>query len=74
MPHRVVFNVPNRNLGKEDILFDVYDDEGKVGALRISKGGVDWRPAWSKLAYRARWGAFNKLMTEHVVGHRTTGG
>lgn len=72
MPHRVVFNVPNRNLGKEDILFDVYDADGKVGSLRISKGGVDWRPAWSKLAYRARWELFSRVMTEHVRGRRTT--
>jgi hypothetical protein len=68
MAHEVVFRVPNRSLGKEDIIFDIFDEEGKLGSLRVSKGGVDWRPAHGKLAYRARWLAFSKVMTENVLG------
>lgn len=68
MAHNVVFNVPNRRLGKEDIRFDVHDDDGKVGTLLVSKGGVDWRPARGKLAYRVRWERFGEIMTREIRG------
>jgi hypothetical protein len=70
MAHDVIFNVPNRKLGKEDIRFDVHDDEGKVGTLLVSKGGVDWRPAHGKLAYRVRWERFGEIMTREIKGQR----
>ena len=69
MAHKVIFNVPNRELGKEDIRFDVFDEEdGKIGSLLVSKGGIDWRPAHGKKAYRARWVRFGEILTENVTG------
>ena len=69
MAHKVTFNVPNRLLGKEDILFEIFDeDEGiKLGTLRVSKGGVDWRPRHGKVIYRARWGRFDDVMRRHIT-------
>lgn len=68
MAHQVVFNVPNRVLGKEDIRFDVHDENGKVGTLLVSKGGVEWRPAYGKLVRRARWKRFDDIMVSNVTG------
>jgi hypothetical protein len=49
-----------RDLGKVDVVFEVYIDDTKRGELHLSKGGVDWWPrnsktnrrtkSWSKLA------------------------
>jgi len=48
MAHKVDFTVPERSLGNSDIEFSVYTEEGKLGTLRISKGGIDWYPKWKQ--------------------------
>lgn len=62
MAHNVTFRVPNRKLGREDIRFDVYDEERKIGTLLVSKGAIAWRPGHAKKLYTARWETFDNLM------------
>jgi hypothetical protein len=40
---------PKREVGNSDVVFEIFtDDGGKLGELRISRGGVVWWPRDAK--------------------------
>ena len=41
MAHKVTFDLPRRELGREDIVFVVHKDDKRFGTLLISKGAVE---------------------------------
>ena len=49
--HNVFVDLPRRELGKVDVIFEIFQDEGKFGEIRISKGGLDYYPANAKKTY-----------------------
>lgn len=42
--HTVKFTLPERELGKADISFEVRKDKEKFGELKISNGSAVWFP------------------------------
>lgn len=62
--HTVDFAVPSRPLGNNDIVFEVRGNGLKVGELKVSKGGILWRPAGQRSSHVMRWGKFDRLMRE----------
>jgi hypothetical protein len=42
--HNVKFVIPERDLGKADIQFNVKKSNLKFGTLKISKGSIVWIP------------------------------
>jgi hypothetical protein len=66
--HQVTFNVPERPVGKSDIVFTVYENGEKHGELRISKGALDWIPGgtWSSKPFRLTWRRLDALAREHA--------
>jgi hypothetical protein len=45
MAHEIEMHQTVRLVGKTDMVYVISNDsEGKIGELRISKGGVDWWP------------------------------
>lgn len=65
MAHEVKFNVPDRVLGKADIEFKVYNDDGKLGTLRVSKGAVVWYPLSGKKGRKISWYRLGELFKEY---------
>jgi hypothetical protein len=61
MAHQVAFSVPERQLGKRDIVFRVSKDDALFGTLRVSKGGVDWFPLKKQLGYGFDWSRIDRL-------------
>ena len=55
--HEIEMNQTTRIVGKTDVVFVVSSDvEGKLGELRLSRGGVDWWPRNSKHRfYQCSW-------------------
>jgi hypothetical protein len=67
--HWVSFQVPWRNLGKEDVVFKVeIEDEELLGTLKVSKGAVVWWPGKAKLGYKMTWERFDQAMREGLRG------
>ena len=64
MAHTVTFDLPRRVLGKQDVVFEVFEDGELLGKLKVSKGAVVWNPAWGKRGYRVSWTTFDSLMKE----------
>ena len=60
--HDVRFTIPERKLGKSDIEFAVFEDDERLGILKVSKGAVVWRSANKKRGYVIGWGAFGRMM------------
>ena len=52
----------------KDIEVVVYEDDEKLGTLRISKGSLDWTPRSGKDARHMRWREFDNLMTKRRSG------
>ncbi len=47
--HVVTVRHPKREVGNTDVVFEVFtDDGGKLGELRISRGGAVWWPKGAK--------------------------
>jgi hypothetical protein len=61
MAHQVAFSVPERQLGKRDIVFRVSKNDALFGTLRVSKGGVDWFPLKKQLGYGFDWSRIDRL-------------
>lgn len=68
MAHKVTFNLPKRELGREDIVFVVEKNERRFGTLLISKGAVEWRPTNKQYRRKISWDKFDQLMRE--IGNR----
>ncbi len=62
--HNVEFTVPERPLGKADIIFTVKRDGEAFGRLKISNGSVVWVPKNAKRGRRLAWGRFDTLMED----------
>jgi hypothetical protein len=69
MAHKVIFNLPRRELGREDIEFIITltgkDGDGKrFGTLLVSKGAIEWRPTNKVYRRKLNWTRFDQLMRE----------
>ncbi len=64
MAHKVTFAVPERPLAKVDIEFNIRRNETMFGTLKISQGGVVWRPSPASYGYFFSWHKFNQIAQE----------
>ena len=64
MAHKVIFNVPRRELGREDVEFVVERDGRRFGTLLVSKGGIEWRPTNKVYRRNLKWDRFDQLMRD----------
>ena len=69
MAHKVIFNLPRRELGREDIEFvvmriDESGEEKRFGTLLVSKGAVEWRPTNKVYRRKLNWTRFDQAMRE----------
>ena len=62
--HNVYVNLPWRELGKADAIFDVYTDGKKAGTVTISKGAIEWSPANAKKPYKLGWKRFDRAIKQ----------
>ena len=62
MAHKVIFNLPRRELGREDIEFIVEQDGKRFGTLLVSKGAVEWRPTNKVYRRKLNWTRFDQAM------------
>lgn len=60
--HKVAFNLPDRPLGKADIIFNIRKGPNKFGTLRISKGALLWLPSYNKKGWKMSWSKFDEIM------------
>lgn len=67
--HKVKFTLPERELGKADIIFEVKKDGEKLGELRVSHGSAVWFPRSGKQGYKIGWKKLDELFTSY--GNKT---
>jgi hypothetical protein len=63
--HNVFVSLPKRELGKTDVIFEVFSDLEKFGTITISKGALEWWPSNAKKPYRMDWTRFDRAIREH---------
>ncbi len=66
MAHTVYFKTPWRELGNTDFLVEIYDDEEKIGDLRISKGTLDYREGKGKKFVKVPWGQVSAMFGKYA--------
>ena len=67
MPQHTVklTQTPEYELGGADMRFAIESDEnGKLGTLLVSKGGIEWRP-YRKQKRHLDWERFDRIIREH---------
>jgi len=69
--HDVRFQVPWRGLGKEDVVFQVVENDELLGTLKVSKGAVVWWPGKAKLGYKMTWDRFDLAMRQGYRGRHS---
>lgn len=62
--HDIKFSIPEKDLGNVDISFSIKEDGKQLGALAISKGGIDWYPKNAKTPKRISWSKLAELLNE----------
>ncbi len=61
--HKLSFELPEHEIGKQDAIFHVYQDGEKFGTLKISKGALEWFPRSHKNPYKLSWKRFDNVIT-----------
>jgi hypothetical protein len=64
MAHKVIFHLPKRELGREDIEFVIERDGRRFGTLLVSKGAIEWRPTNKVYRRKLKWDRFDQLMRD----------
>jgi hypothetical protein len=64
MVRDVTFNVPDRPLGHNDVIFTVRQSGRILGTLKVSKGALVWRPGRGKQSYKLAWSQFDTVVKE----------
>ena len=65
MAHEVKLKLNTNVVGYKDVEISVRGSSGKLGTLLISKGNIEWRPAWKSVKkYRFTWAQFASRMEE----------
>ena len=63
--HNVKFTLPERELGKVDARFSIYEDGKKLGEITISKGGLEYFPSSTPKPVIMNWSRFDRVMREY---------
>ncbi len=66
MSHTVTMKLPPRELKRADAVFEVTDDDGKLGTLHVSNGSVVWFPRNTSYGFKMGWQKFNQIMSENA--------
>jgi hypothetical protein len=61
---KINVNMPAFELGNRDVVFEVHNDEGKTGALKVSRGTVEWVPRDHTYGFHLNWPDLASLMQE----------
>jgi len=60
--HNVYIDLPKRELGNVDAVFEIIQDDAKLGSIEISKGGMDYYPANAKKPIKINWTQFDEMV------------
>jgi hypothetical protein len=64
--HQINLKIPKAiEVVNRDIEVVVYEDDRKLGRLRISRGTIDWTPASGKNARHMSWTTFARMMEKN---------
>ncbi len=64
--HDVSFNIPQRDLGKADVEFQVKMDGTVLGTLTVSNGSIVWFPKGTLYGCKMGWARFDQLMQKEA--------
>lgn len=65
MGYTVKFQLPELQLGRADITFNVTDDGKKLGTLEVSKGGLVWYDKNCTYGHKVVWKEFAELVQNY---------
>ena len=67
--HQINLKIPKAiEVVNRDIEVVVYQDDRRLGRLRISRGSIDWTPASGKRAKHMSWESFAQMMEQRPAG------
>jgi hypothetical protein len=64
MAYQTSIALPSLTVLHKDIVVTVQDGSGRVGRLKISKGGAVWVPSNGQKGYLLRWNKIDALFQE----------
>ena len=64
--HDVLFDIPQRRLGKTDVNFYIEIDGETFGQLSVSNGAIVWFPKGSRKGRKMSWKRFDEMMQENT--------
>ena len=71
--HRVtITNIPRMLVGANDIVFEIKENEIKLGDLKVSQGNLFWLPSGHNIGRVLKWSHFARLAEEHGERRRYT--
>jgi hypothetical protein len=57
--------MPERELGRADVVFAVKKDEAPFGRLKVSNGSIVWVPGGATYGYKLTWSGFDEIARKH---------
>jgi hypothetical protein len=69
--HKIMVSQPSREVVNVDYEFEITRDNLKLGTLKISKGGIDWKPMNKQYQQPMDWKVFADLLNAVYVDKAT---
>ena len=64
--HQVtITKIPRMIVGAEDIVFEVRENNVKLGDLQVSQGNLSWLPSTHTVGHELQWSQFAELAEEY---------
>ena len=67
-----ITRIPRMLVGGNDFVFEVKENEAKLGDLRVSQGNLFWLPAGHNIGRVLEWTQFAQLAGKHGKRRRYT--
>lgn len=63
--HEINMTIPSKLVLNKDAEFEVFSDGRRLGALKISKGTLEWLPSNHQYGYHLSWENFDLIVREN---------
>ena len=64
--HQVtITDIPRMIMGANDVIFEVRENDVKLGDLKVSQGNLFWLPSGHNIGHVLQWTQFAELAEQH---------
>jgi hypothetical protein len=65
MAHTILVDTPTYEIQNTDLKITIFKDNNRHGAIKVSRGDIEWVPSGYTYGFKVSWSDFDKFMQEN---------